>query len=372
MGRSRTPIGEERAVATVTDGPGALAALRVAGWDDLLERAGPRDPLRRLAVLELPDEISAGRRPRALTLERSGHTVAGAALSVGRERGLRVVRHLGNFVNWFAPEPPAAGPEARDELAAALASQPGDLLTLEEMTRSHPVVLALARAGPGVEIIPGPSTYRVDLVQALPRLAKRRREARRLGRRADEGGTPMETTVSADAATIAGWLDEMEGLVIRSWHGRGPEPYTRLTAGRAYTRRAVLALAAEGRARASRVDLGGRLAAFHVAAVWGQDAVIYRSATDRSAARLPGGLGWASMLTLFDALAGEGVQRADMGHGGADYKRHLAAPTPLVTVRIPLSARGRLYLRAAAARRALRRRSRGNIAPGVGPESPDA
>jgi Acetyltransferase (GNAT) domain len=343
---------------TVTDGPGSFEALRAAGWDELLDRAGPRDPMRRLAVLGLRDDMEPFRRPRALVVRRSGEPVAAAALSVRRERGLLVVRHLGNLVNWYAPEPPSLDAAARDELAAALARQPGDLLHLEEITLSHPIVDALARTGREAEIIPGPPTYRFDLLEALPRLAKRRREARRLARHAALRGTPLTTAVSGEGRTIAGWLDEMLDLAVRSWQGRDPEPYTRFEAGRDYTRRAVLALAAEGRARASRVDLGGRLASFHLAAAWGDYSVVYRSAFDRSLTGLPGGLGWASLLAILELLASGGARWADMGHGGADYKRHLARATPLVAVRLPLSLPGRLYLRAAAARRAVRGRGR--------------
>jgi CelD/BcsL family acetyltransferase involved in cellulose biosynthesis len=366
MGRSSRPRAPGGAVvhrrggtlATVVDGPAAFEALRAAGWDELLDRVGPRDPLRRLAVLGLRDDMGASRSPRALVVERAGEAVAAAALSVGRERGLRVVRHLGNLVNWYAPEPPAVDADALGDLAASLANQPGDLLTLAEITRSHPIVSALARTRADVEIIPEPSTFRVDLREALPRLAKRRREARRLGRRAAELGSPMRTAVSGDGSTIAGWLDEMMALAVRSWRGRAPEPYTRFEAGRDYTRRAVLALASEGRARASRVDLGARMASFHVAGVWGDYSVIYRSATERSLSGLPGGIGWASLLAILESLASEGVRWADMGHGGEDYKRHLAPPTPLAAVRLPLSAAGSLYLRAAAARRACRSRVR--------------
>jgi CelD/BcsL family acetyltransferase involved in cellulose biosynthesis len=122
-------------------------------------------------------------------------------------------------------------------------------------------------------------------------------------------------------------------------------------------RRAVEALGREGRARLVRLDVGERLGAFHLALVWGTRAVVYKTAFDRGLAGLPG-LGWSSLLALIDRLAAEGVRSIDLGPWGGAYKSHVADAEATVTLRLPLSPAGRIYLMAAAATRGAARRRR--------------
>jgi hypothetical protein len=340
----------------VIEGPAALAALAQAGWDDLLARAGGRDPLRRSAVLTLPDP--AGERdavPRLVLVERDGRPVAGAALGVGRERGLVTIRHLGHAPNWFDPEPPAEDEEARDALARALLEQPGDLLVLEELAEEGPLVQAVSRLRPDAQLIPGPWTFRVATGVRRPRLATRRREARRLSRRAADRGTPLRVTATADWGAIEAQLDELLELQAGAWRGRDPDAFTGTPEGLAFVRRAAGALGREGRARLTRADVGERLGAFHLAFVWGTRAVVYKTAFERELTGLPG-LGWCSLLALVDRLGAEGVRQIDLGPWGDDYKSHVADAEATLTLRLPLSPVGRIYLLAAAAKRGAARR----------------
>lgn len=336
--------------ARLIDGEAAVGALEAAGWDGLLDRAGHRDPLRRCAVLRIPGP-TAPRSPtgRALLIERGGRVIAAAALAVARERGLRTVRHMGSSQNWFEPEPPALGDGARRALAQALVSQPGDLLLLEEITARSPLVSALRELRPDAELIPGPWSYRVTPGESGSGLAGRRREAGRLARRAADRGTPLRLTSTAQWSVIAPQLDEVLGLQARAWEGRGGDVFTGSPGGRAFVRAAIRAVGAEDRARLTRIDVDGALAAFHLSFVWGTSAVVYKTAFDRGLRGLPG-LGWASLLATVDLLSFEGVHSIDLGPWGGSYKSHIAEPVPMVTVRVALSTAGRAYLAVAGAK----------------------
>ncbi len=333
------------------DGTSAVPMLEAAGWDDLLAHAGGRDPLRRASVLGLRDPAGGG-RPRALLVEAGGRTVAAAALGVRRERGLATVRHLGHSPNWFDPEPPALDGAARRDLARALLDQPGDILVLEELSAGSPLIPELRALLPGIELLPGPPTYRIATGEPRSRPPARRREAGRLARRAAERGTPLRLTTTASWGEISAQLDDLLDLHTRSWEGRPSDPFTRTPEGRAFVRAAILALGGQGLARLSRIDIGDRLGAFHLSLVWGTRAVVYKTAFDRALGGLPG-LGWASLLATIDALAAEGVRTIDLGGGGGGYKAHVAAGEDTVTVRAGISALGRSYLRAAALKHAV-------------------
>jgi hypothetical protein len=340
----------------VIDGTSAVPALEAAGWDDLLARAGVRDPLRRASVLGLPDP--AGRAvPRALLVDAGGRTVAAAALGVGRERGLVTVRHLGHSPNWFDPEPPARDGAARRDLARALLDQPGDVLVLEELSAGSPLIAELRALHPAIEVLAATPTYRIATGDPRARPAPRRREVGRLTRRAAERGTPLRITTSASWDDVAPQLDTLLGLQARSWQGRPADPFTATPEGRAFVRAAIVAMGAQRMVRLARVDVGDQLGAFHLSVAWGTRAVVYKTAFDRDLEGLPG-LGWASLLATIDLLASEGVRTIDLGGGGGDYKAHVAAEEDTVTVRTGISALGRSYLRTVGLKHALARRSR--------------
>ncbi len=274
--------------------------------------------------------------------------MAAAALGVARERGLATVRHLGHSPNWFDPEPPAADDRARSALAAALLRQPGDVLLLEELAADGPMVATLSALRPELEIIPGPATFRVRSAAVGARSGSRRREAGRLARRAADRGTPLGVRAFAEWRAIAPQVPELLALQAAAWEGRPADPFTGTPEGRAFVARALAAMGAESRVRLVRVEVGDRLAAFHLSVVWGTRAVVYKTAFDRGHG-LPG-LGWASLLATLDHLASEGVRSVDLGPWGDAYKAHIADAQPIVDVRVGLSAIGRAYLRAAAAK----------------------
>ena len=355
----------------VVDGAGALTELEAAGWDTLLGRAGARDPLRRTAVLRLA--APAGQRaarPRAVTVTRDDQIVAAAALGVRRERGLVTVRHMGHSENWFDLEPPALDGAARRALADALVRQRGDLLVLEDLAADGPLVSEVRRVRPDADLLPGPLTFRIATGSLRERTSGRRREAGRLARRAAERGTPLGVTCTASWPIIERQLDALLDFQAQAWVHRDPDAFTGTPSGRAFVRSAVAAMGAENRARLTCVDVGGRLAAFHLSLVWGTRAVVYKTAFDRGFAGLPG-LGWASLLATADSLASEGVRTIDLGAWGGAFKSHIADAEPTVCVRLALSPIGRAYLGAARAKSRAERLLSGAPAGRVSDRSPN-
>jgi uncharacterized protein YukE len=346
-----------RTVVETVSGRAALAALAEAGWDRLLEDSGRRDATRRMAALARPDPFSSPRRARAITVRRDGRVVAAAALTLRREGGLVVVRHHGPMPFAFDLEPPARDDAARDALAGALLDQGGDVLALEELPPEGGIAAALRRREPRVALLDAGNAYTVDLRRPPASLRRRRRQAAQHARRAEAGGLPLTARYRSAWHEIEPRLDEALDLLRRSWTGRAADRYTGTAEGRRAMRELVHALGAEGRVRLAEVRADEQLAAFHIAFAWAPGAVLFKTAFDR---RLPGlpGLGWRSLLTALDGLAEEGIAWAGLGSGGDEYKRHAAAPHPLVTVRAPLSPGGAAYLGLARAHRRLRARLR--------------
>jgi len=260
------------------------------------------------------------------------------------------VRHLGQAPNWFDPEPPAVDAAAYAALAKALATQPGDLLVLEELRADGPLATALVERRPDAQLLSGPPAFHVRTGSVRARGGPRRREAGRLARRADDRDTPLRLRATADWAQVEPLLDEVLDLQARAWEGRDPDPFTGTATGRAFVREAVAAMGREDRVRLLRLHVGERMAAFHLSLVWGTRAVVYKTAFDRSLDALPG-LGWASLLATIDRLAGEGVRTVDLGPWGDAFKSHIADAVPTVTIRLSLSPVGRAYLGAASAKR---------------------
>lgn len=341
---------------SVTIGHGALPSLARAGWDELLDRAGCGDPLRRMAVLALPDPSARRAVPRAIVVSRDGTTVAAAALGARRGRGLTTVGHLGDQANWFDPAPPAVDEAARAALVEALLEQPGDLLLLDELPGDGEFVRAIAARRPDAQILEGPATFRIAPGTERRRrsLSARRREVGRLTRRAAERGTPLAVTAEGSWEAIRAQLPELLAMQEAAWKGRDPDDFTGTSQGRSFVAAAITALGTEGRVRLVRVEVGGRLAAFHLALVSGRRAILYKTAFDRTLTGLPG-LGWCSLLAMIDRLEAEGVTDIDLGPWGGGYKAHIADPEPTVTIRLALSAPGRAYLVAARAKRGAQR-----------------
>ena len=327
----------------IVDGDGAIGALESAGWDDLLQEQG-HDPLRSAEVLALEQPDGWRQRPRAVIVERDGGVVAAAALGVRRERGLETVRHLGHPSGWLAPDPVVVDADAGAELLTGLLRQSGDVLVLEDLTASGPLVRSIHEICPGAQIIPGPATFRAPTDASGRAVSKRRSEVRRLERRAAERGAPVQVEVTS------GWDDEMERridelLAFQATCRQDEEmdPFTATPEGRRCAARAIAALGRRGALRVAVATAGERIAAFHLALVSGDQAVGYKCASARDVEGLTG-FGWATMLAMNDALAAEGVRSIDLGHGGEAYKAHLSGSEQLVTVRAALSRLGRAYL----------------------------
>ncbi|HWH13804.1 MAG TPA: GNAT family N-acetyltransferase [Miltoncostaeaceae bacterium] len=342
----------------------ALAPLARGDWDGLLDRVGNRDPLRRLAVLALTAPTVPS--PVVACVWRRGRLAAAAPLMLGRERGLRVARTLGHPANWFDAEPPAET-DAVEPLARALAGLGADVVTLAEVRPGSPLAAALGASVP-VRVRRESPTYRVRTAEG-GRMAGRRREAGRVLRRAERAGARVEVD------TLAGWrevqwsLDAALDLHLRRWTdheaGAGGYPPHELVAtpeGRELVRRCIAHLGRGGALRLTRIVIDGRLAAFALAAVVGDHAVMYRTAHDRTSPHASG-LGAAALVVSLGDLAAEGVAQVDLGAGGDAFKRQFTDPEPVVTLQAAVSRRGRLLLRAGSLRQVLRHRSGGGGPP---------
>jgi len=337
----------------IVDGPDALPALLDAGWDGLLAADGCRDPLRLLAVLAAhPAPGTRPQIPRAVIVERDGRTVAAAALGTTRERGLVTVRHLGDRLSWFDPEPPAVDEDARAELAAALLGQPGDVLLLGELLAEGPMAGLLRAARPGIETFPEYPTYRVAADVTSSFVSRRRRIVRRAGRRAAEAGTPIRVSVTSAPDEIAAEAARLMEFKARCWEGRDPNVLTGTPEGRAWVIGAIGAVGAAGLARLVRLDVGDRIASMYIGMAWGRRGFGFQTAVDRSFDALPS-LGWASLLAFLDHVRDEGVEEVDVASGTDEYKSHVGRADTVVSLRVPLGARGRVYVGAV---RTLRRR----------------
>jgi CelD/BcsL family acetyltransferase involved in cellulose biosynthesis len=345
---------------SVTTGGAAVAELARRGWDELLLSTPGSDPLRLTGVLALT--AAAGSRVRAtpttVTIERDGSLVAAAALAVGRERGLRTVRHLGEPSGWLAPEPCAADDRAREALADALSTLRGDLLVLTDLPADGHLVRALRERHPGMDVIPEATSWVADPARDTPSMARRRKEAARIVRRAAEGGQPLDVRVHSDWwGEIDPIAEELLDFQARCREGREMDPLTATAEGRALARGMLAVVGERDAVRVATVRGGPGLLSFHLAIVSGDHAVGFKTAARRDVPGLSG-VGWCSMLALHDRLAEEGVRRVDMAPGGDRYKASIATPLPLVTVRVGLSPAGRGYL--AAVRRVRRLRAAGD------------
>lgn len=322
-----------------------------ADWDHLLDRVGNGDPFRRSPVLSLLAEHDTA--PRMVAVRRNGRLVAAAPLAASRHRGLRELHTLGPQDNFFDPEPPAEDADAAARLVAALAAEGADLVTFPEVRPGGLLARAVAARGRATARPVSP-TYRVRSEEVAARLAGRRREAARILRRAARGGARVEAVTLDDWREVRAVLDEAMLLHRRRWEGRVADPLVATAAGRDLVRAILERLGPLGALRLTCIRHDGALAAFALAAVCPAGAVMYRTAHDRS---LPdaSGLGSGVLVASIDALVAEGVDGVDLGCGGDSFKRHFADPSPVVTLQVPTSRAGRLFLSASAVRRAARR-----------------
>lgn len=340
----------------------ALDVLREADWDGLLERSANGDPLQRLGILSIVARDEAP--PEPVLVVREGRALAGVLLARERHRGLRIVRTFGPSATRFDAGPHLVSPYDAEDLADALLALPADVLTLSEVAPDHPVVTALVRRVP-TRRRPEAPTYRMHLDPMPDHLGKRRREARRLLRRAARAGDPLEVATLTSSEDIAVALPVALTLHHRRWEGRQADPSVGTEAGRLQTARIIDRLAAEGRLRLASITRHGRPVAFALAAVApGGRAVMYRTAHDRGLLDASG-LGATAVVLCIDALAAEGVSVIDLGSGGDHFKAPFAAPESVITLQAALSPAGRGLI-ALSGIRATTQRNRGRIPPSPG------
>jgi len=340
--RGRTAAPALTARASRADGAEAWAALRDAGWDRLVE-AADADPHLRTAVLARPDPLAPAVTPRALLVRRGPDLVAGAALGALRVRGLVRVGHLVSPHLWLEPTPPARDGRAVDALADALLAEPGDVLALRDLPADAPLVEALRRRCPGMRVVPAAPSWLARPGLDGRGVSKRRREARRAVRRAEERFGPVRVEVLREASAIAAVAPDLVGLAARSREGRPCDAYLAEAAGRRHRVATLATLAEEGRVRVVTVDVGGELAAFYAGVISGTAAYAVLTGADRRGGALTG-MGWVGLLGLLDALDAEDLTGLELGPGGDDHKRGIAEERPLVDVQAPLSRAGRAYL----------------------------
>ena len=323
-----------------TDVAGLVA--RRADWDALLWRQPLPDPTRSAGWLSAwwgaYGAPRRGRRPHVLLAEDDGRLVGGMALMSERApAGLTLLRHLGASSHWFDPSP-VADDGRHDVLAAlgrAVAEQPADLVVLEDLVAGAGATAALAAGIPGAREIPQDERRHRYNAARPPDLGRRRKETRRLERRAREAGR-LEVQVVEGPERILAKIDDAIALVERAWRTRGDASEITGPVGRAYLV-AALASLEPGAAVMSRVVRDGRLAAFDLALRHGGMAVIFRGNWDPGSG--VSGAGWMSMLALFDHLEESGVQVIDLGKFAWSYKRTLASP-PVQALATVQAARG--------------------------------
>jgi CelD/BcsL family acetyltransferase involved in cellulose biosynthesis len=315
---------------------------RRGDWDALLSRQPLPDPTRSAGWLSAwwgaYGAPRRGRDAHVLLAEEDGRLVGGMALMSDRAPGgVTMLRHLGVSSHWFDPAPLAN--EGRHDVLAALgravADLPADLVVLEDLVAGAGSTAALAAGIRGArEVAQGERRHRYRVAHP-PDLRRRRKETRRLERRAGEAGSLVVEVVEGRARILEG-IDEAIALVERAWRTRGDASEITGPVGRAYLVAALGSLP-PGTAVMSRVVRDGRLAAFDLALRHGPMAVVFRGNWD------PGsrvsGAGWMSMLTLFDHLEGEGVEVIDLGKFAWSYKRALASP-PVQELATVQAARG--------------------------------
>ena len=327
---------------TTIDGLAPLAER----WDALLALQDRPDPLRRASWLTAWwRAFGAPRRRRAdrVLLAMSGdHLVGAAPLMLERFPGGAVVlRHLGNSSHWFDPDLLAdpAVPEARMELARAIAGIPCDLVALEDLAEGSPSLDALAAAMPGLRVLPqGQIRHRYRALDPPP-LGPRRKDTRNRVRAAERAGRTVTIALDDDPAVIVTALDEAFDLTERVWRPRGDASEVTHAAGRRYVREGVSALR-PGQALLTRVRADGRLVAFDLALRDGPSAVMFRGNWDPASG--VSGAGWMSMLAALDNLVEAGALEVDFGKFDWPYKRVLASvpAVRLATAALPRGARG--------------------------------
>lgn len=141
--------------------------------------------------------------------------------------------------------------------------------------------------------------------------AKMRKELNRRRRRLADLG-PVEHTVVENPAGIGAALEDFMALEARGWKGRIGTAMAQQPEIRAFARQAIPMLAAEGKARADRLTVGGRLIAATIALRSGSTVWGWKTAYDESCHRFSPGVQVILDLTQ-DLLEDPTIARIDSG-----------------------------------------------------------
>lgn len=318
-----------------TDLGGLLA--RRHDWDALLRLQPLPDPTRSAGWLaawwNAYGAPRRGRGPVVLLVEEDSALVGGLALMTERlPGGLTLLRHLGSSSHWFDPSP-LIRPRRDDALRAlgrAIAGEPVDLVVLEDLVEGSSTLATLLAAVPGATAaLQGERRHRLRMARP-PDLRRRRKENRRMIRRARER-VRLDIRVLDRREDVLRAADDAVALVARAWSGRGDASEITGRAGHEYLRTALHSLP-PGRTAMTQVVADGELVAFDLALREGPLAVVFRGNWDPCGG--VSGAGWMSMLALLDHLEAAGAEVVDVGKFAWAYKRRLASPPsePLATL----------------------------------------
>lgn len=315
-------------------------------WDGLLERAHHPDPLRRSSYLRAWLEfIGVDVTPLVVGVRRRGDLIAGAVLVGSRRRGLRITRQIGSSGDLAQPELPAVDDAARAALNDALRGLRADLLVLEGLDEAGATIAGLRESGLPFRLEDPVSRHRLVVADRNRRLRERDKRVRKLIRSLARSEREARTLVIRDPSEMVARLPALLDFQARHWAGDQAEnqlagPGLR----RAFSERALSALAREGRLWNAEFRVDDRLAAFQLVAIGERSALLYNGAYDRSDAQLSGA-GWASMLAAADAVEEAQIPQLDTGPGDFDYKRAFGEPIASSTAYVPISLLGRAAMR---------------------------
>ena len=319
-------------------------------WDALLDRQGLPAPDLCAAWLREVVRLESG-LPFVALVEAGDALVAGAAFGLrrpGGRRGPQVATWLGQG---------RASLSATDALVDADVPAAGGLLMDCLLAEAHAVNLnpvplegailpPLRSRTPWLHVLPGADGWSVPLPP--PKLKALRREDAYLKRRAERDGVRIDVAVAQEPDAVAAALERLFVLHRARWEGR-PEAlvtFSSTEAHRAWYRRTVAAMAANGQVRIAEVFEDGELVAGSLGFVAGRSALFHTTAT-RLGGRLKGP-GHAALLALVEAAMASGAEVMNLGRGSGEQGGPKASLGPQ---RLPL---GRLVAtRSRVAQRAL-------------------
>ena len=302
-----------RAKPTFTTEWKALAALDAGGidaWRDLISRAlEPNVFLEPSFALAAAKHFSRGEEVGVL-LVREGMRLVGFV--PGRVEGLAAGRPLSTFVGWTHAYAPLSTPlldrdaakDAVHYVLAALPALPGrPRLILYPFVNEDGAVARLragelarkgipvSRFGAHARAMLRPADGGVLAAVSAGRLKELRRQRRRLGESGDLAHRSVMRGPEVGAA-----IEAYLALEARGWKGRLGDA-AQSGASRAFVREAVLALAAEGKARIDLLTLEAKPVAAAITLFSGDRAWFWKTAYDEDFARFSPGVQLALDLT---------------------------------------------------------------------------